>query len=154
MEEDPSNTVSPISNPTMPSSPVENTARHHRRSRILSTLNVGRMRHATPEERLAALRDLRSVDRDPATDANQEQGGWMVGERTMGRFSRRFSRAFGGGHDSRRSSQVVVPASDLISDPSQTTTEHATAPMPAVDTHAPEILGEDTHTGEAASVIR
>lgn len=61
-------------------------SRRNRRSRILSTLNIGRMRHATPQERIDALRTLRTegmtaVDRPEGTD------------RTNNRFSRRFSRA-------------------------------------------------------------
>ena len=59
---------------------MDNT-RRNRRSRILSTLNIGRMRHATPQERLEALRTLRNE-----RSSNIDDG-------TRNRFSRRFSRA-------------------------------------------------------------
>lgn len=60
---------------------VPNDTRRNRRSRILSTLNIGRMRHATPQERLEALRILRQ------TNASNNE------DTTRNRFSRRFSRA-------------------------------------------------------------
>lgn len=66
---------------------AEGDATHrNRRSRILSTLNIGRMRHATPDERIEALRRLRNEQL-----ANEQDAGNMP----MNRFSRRFSRAFG-----------------------------------------------------------
>ena len=68
-----------------------NDARRHRRSRILSTLNIGRMRQATPQERLEALRNLRE-----ANASNNEDG-------PRNRFSRRLSRALG----SRPASGVI-----------------------------------------------
>lgn len=74
-------------------SPVDNVANteseathRNRRSRILSTLNIGRMRHATPDERIEALRRLRNERLANDQDAS---------EVPMSRFSRRFSRAFG-----------------------------------------------------------
>lgn len=69
---------------------------NHRRSRtgltsyIHNTLNRGRMRNATPEERVAALRDLRtaiSVREPDAAAVNAEQ-------RSRNRLSARLSRAF------------------------------------------------------------
>ena len=68
---------------------VDVSERRNRRSRILHTLNIGRMRHATPEERIEALRRLRAENQ--ASDSTAEQGG-----RRGSRFSRRISRAFGG----------------------------------------------------------
>ena len=61
--------------------PNPDNTRRNRRSRILSTLNIGRMRHATPQERLEALRTLRN---EHATNHD---------ESARTRFSRRFSRA-------------------------------------------------------------
>lgn len=113
LEEDEAEThVIPDGPGTRSSAPTE-TARRNRRSRILSTLNVGRMRHATADERIEALRRLR--DENHATNENVEQGGWIVGERTMNRARARLSRAFGsrpasGIHDSRPTSQVVPSA--------------------------------------------
>lgn len=94
------------------SAPTE-TAHRNRRSRILNTLNVGRMRHATADERIEALRRLR--DENQATNENVDQGGWIVGERTMNRARARLSRAFGsrpasGVHGSRPTSQVPAAA--------------------------------------------
>lgn len=105
------------------------------------------MRHATPEERLAALRHLRSENTDIATDANQEQGGWVVGERTMNRFSRRFNRAFGGGNGSRPQSGIVATSSRPISE----VPENAEA---SVAGHAPEISAAATGTRGEGSVVR
>lgn len=71
------------------------SASNHRRSRtgltsyIHNTLNRGRMRNATPEERVAALRDLRTANsvREPdAAATNAEQ-------RSRNRLSARLSRA-------------------------------------------------------------
>ncbi|KAK4695200.1 hypothetical protein P7C71_g2502, partial [Lecanoromycetidae sp. Uapishka_2] len=127
---------------------TETTARRNRRSRILHTLNVGRMRHATPEERLAALRHLRRENPDPADDVNQEQGGWMVGERTMNRFSRRFSRAFGAGNGSRPQSGVAAPISRPVSEFPEASTEVTT------DAHAPEVSEPETHARGEEPVVR
>ena len=67
--------------------------RRNRRSRILSTLNIGRMRQATPQERLEALRTLRT---EGMTGVQQpEQGSQNGSDRAINRFSRRFSRALG-----------------------------------------------------------
>lgn len=63
----------------------EEPTRRHRRSRILSTLNIGRMREATPEERIDALRRLRD---EGLVGAESESS------RPRRRFSR-LSRAFG-----------------------------------------------------------
>ena len=114
------------------------TARHNRRSRILHTLNVGRMRHATADERIEALRRLR--DEDQSTTENVEQGGRIVGERTMNRARARLSRAFGsrpasGLHGSRPTSQIP-PAATPASAEAPATAETPTAAEAA--THAPE----------------
>jgi len=79
---------------------------------------------------------------------NPEQGGWMVGERTMGRFSRKFSRAFGGGNGSRPQSGVVGPASRPVSE----VPENATGT--AAETHAPEVSGAEMETRGEGSVAR
>lgn len=55
------------------------------------------MRHATPDERIAALRTLRDENRGQATSPEIEQGNRTVGERTLNRIGVRLSRAFGGG---------------------------------------------------------
>lgn len=84
--------------PSLDSSSDNNNAStsNHRRSRtgltsyIHNTLNRGRMRNATPEERVAALRDLRTANsvREPDAPAvNAEQ-------RSKNRLSARLSRAF------------------------------------------------------------
>ena len=76
------------------------------------------MRHATPDERIAALRTLRNENRDQATSPNIEQGGWSVGERTLNRLGVRLSRAFGGSRpasglpSSRPVSHVPTPAAE------------------------------------------
>ena len=74
-------------------STANETSRRNRRSRILSTLNIGRMRHATPQERIEALRTLRSEGM--AGVERQEQGDQTGNDRTMRRLSRRFNRALG-----------------------------------------------------------
>lgn len=112
-EEDEADTYVIPDGPGNRSSAPTETAHRNRRSRILSTLNVGRMRHATADERIEALRRLR--DENHATNENVDQGGWIVGERTMNRARARLSRAFGsrpasGIHNSRPTSQVVPTA--------------------------------------------
>lgn len=112
------------------------TAHRNRRSRILNTLNVGRMRHATADERIDALRRLR--EENQATNENVDQGGWIVGERTMNRARARLSRAFGsrpasGVHGSRPTSQV--PAAAAASAEAVTVAE---TPATA-EAHAPEV---------------
>ena len=86
---------------------------NHRRSRtgltsyIHNTLNRGRMRNATPEERVAALRDLRtanSVGEPDAPAVNAEQ-------RSKNRLSARLSRAF------NSSSAQPVTGTDPSPDP-------------------------------------
>ncbi len=126
------------------SAPAE-TARHNRRSRILSTLNVGRMRHATADERIEALRRLR--EENQATDENVDQGGWTVGERTMNRARARLSRAFGsrpasGVHASRPTSQVPAAAASAE-------VPTAAGPPATAEAHAPEV----TATTEAPAPI-
>lgn len=84
--------------PSLESNPDNNnlSTTNHRRSRaglssyIQYTLNRARMRNATPEERVAALRGLRTADRVRETDGatvNAEQ-------RSRNRLSARLSRAF------------------------------------------------------------
>ncbi|KAI4212696.1 MAG: hypothetical protein LQ351_004587 [Letrouitia transgressa] len=57
-------------------------------------LNIGRMRNATPEERIEALRRLRMVDR-PDVEQPRLEGDDAAGERSRSRLSVRLSRAFG-----------------------------------------------------------
>ena len=84
-----------------PENPQIQSARRNRRSRILHTLNIGRMRHATPQERIEALRRLRNENQ--ASDSFAEQSGGAGS-----RFSRRVSRAFGGSRGgSRRASAIA-----------------------------------------------
>ena len=128
--------------------PVEAVRRRHRRSRILQTLNIGRMRHATPEERIAALRRLRSENE--ASDSTAEQGG-----RVGSSFSRRLSRVLGGSHGgSRRASGILNsrPVSEiphLTAEPATHTTTTEVAPHAAETTaHAVETntpVGETAH---------
>ena len=120
LEEDEAETeVIPAEPGNRTNAPAEN-ARRNRRSRILSTLNVGRMRHATADERIEALRTLRNEDQ-PIPE-NVEQGGLNVGERTRDRARRRLSRAFGsrpasGVHSSRPTSQVPAAAAEASTTP-------------------------------------
>lgn len=106
----------------------QEAARRNRRSRILSTLNVGRMRHATPNERIEALRRLRSENQ--TSNENVDQAASNVGERTtMNRARARLSRAFGsrpasGVHSSRPTSQI--PAAATAAEPPTTTETPAT----------------------------
>ena len=117
------------------SMPTE-AARRNRRSRILSTLNVGRMRHATADERIEALRTLR--EQNQAINENAEQGGRNVGDRPMNRARARLSRAFGsrpasGVHGSRPTSQVPAHATASVETPAD-----AEAPATAEE-RGPEI---------------
>ena len=91
------------------------------------------MRHATPDERIEALRRLRNENRDRATNGNIEEGGWSVGERTLNRISARLGRAFGG---ARPASGISVPASRPVSQAlaASATTE---GPSPAAEAHPP-----------------
>ena len=132
------------------------------------------MRHATPDERLAALRILRNEDRDQATNTTSEQRGTAVGERPRNRLSAKFSRAFGGSRPasgvptSRPVSQLPAAVEAPPPAPSSTsvtteaaastgqrtpgTTEaHTTTEQPA-DTHAESIItaGPSTHTSTEA----
>ena len=121
------------------------TTRHNRRSRIL---HIGRMRHATPDERIEALRRLRNENRDRATNDNIEEGGWSVGERTLNRISARLGRAFGG---ARPASGVSAPASRPVS---QVPAASATtgAPSPAAEAHpSPERNVTTTQSPPAAT---
>ncbi|KAG8529976.1 uncharacterized protein KY384_005458 [Bacidia gigantensis] len=100
-------------------------ARRNRRSRILSTLNIGRMRQATPQERLEALRTLRNEGQleSEAPERRLQPGG----DGAMNRFSRRLSRALGSrpasGIQSRPVSEVPMPASDVQPSTAAATTE-------------------------------
>ena len=124
------------------SMPTE-AARRNRRSRILSTLNVGRMRHATADERIEALRTLR--EENQATNETAEQGGRIAGDRPMNRARARLSRAFGsrpasGVHGSRPTSQVQAHAAISAEVPTGTeipTTAEERAPEIAAATEAP-----------------
>ena len=134
-EEDEADTYVILADPGNLSDAPAETARRNRRSRILSTLNVGRMRHATADERIEALRRLR--EENQATNENVDQGGWIVGERTMNRARARLSRAFGsrpasGVHGSRPTSQVPAAAAS-VEDPTTAETR-ATA-----EAHAREV---------------
>ena len=112
------------------------TTRHNRRSRIL---HIGRMRHATPDERIEALRRLRNENRDRATNENIEEGGWSVGERTLNRISARLGRAFGG---ARPASGISAPASRPVS---QAPAASATTEGPSVvEAHPPTELNVTT----------
>lgn len=146
--------------PTNPSgAPTENT-RRNRRSRILSTLNVGRMRHATADERIEALRRLR--EENQATNENIEQGGWIVGERTMNRARARLSRAFGsrpssGVHGSRPTSQVPAAAAASAEAPitaEAPATAESSAPEVAATTEAPTPIEPTPFAGALASSPR
>lgn len=134
-EEGADTTVLPNNTGDASGAPTE-TSRRNRRSRIMSTLNAGRMRHATADERIEALRRLRQENQ--ATNDNIEQGGWIVGERTMNRARARLSRAFGsrpssGVHGSRPTSQVPPTGTAPVDAPT-------TADTPATaEIHAPEV---------------
>ena len=124
------------------SMPTE-AARRNRRSRILSTLNVGRMRHATADERIEALRTLR--EQNQATTENAEQGGRNVGDRPMNRARARLSRAFGsrpasGVHGSRPTSQVpahAAPSAEAPTGAETPATAEERAPEVAAATETP-----------------
>ena len=124
--------MNPIDPGSRSNAPTE-TARRNRRSRILRTLNVGRMRHATADERIEALRRLR--DENQATDESVDQGGRNVGERTMNRARARLSRAFGsrpasGVHNSRPTSQVPAAAEASTATEAPATTEAGASEAP------------------------
>ncbi|KAL6718501.1 hypothetical protein ACLMJK_004593 [Lecanora helva] len=133
---------------------VVSSRRGNRRSRILHVLNIGRMRHATPEERLEALRRLRRENQ--ASDSFAEQGGSGMGSR----FSRRVSRAFGGSsRGSRRASEVMT--SRPMSEIGPTTAEASGAvqqdmrsaagtPQPPTQTMNPAVAEEPPNTAETA----
>ena len=122
-ETSPPNAISPTAPDDAPN--VE-TTRHNRRSRIL---HIGRMRHATPDERIEALRRLRNENRDGDTNANVDEGGRSVGERTLNRIGARLSRAFGG---SRPASGVSAPGSRPVSQ----------VPAASAPTEAPSPIAE------------
>ncbi|KAL9123797.1 MAG: hypothetical protein Q9217_006811 [Psora testacea] len=102
------------------------TTRRNRRSRILSTLNIGRMRHATPQERIEALRTLRSEGL--TGNERQEHEGHVGGDRAINRISRRFGRALG----SRPPSSV--PTSRPVSEVPPAAMEPQTSPVAEVPT--------------------
>lgn len=92
-----------------------NPSTNHRRSRtglssyIQYTLNRARMRNATPEERVAALRGLRTANRVRETDAatmNAEQ-------RSRNRLSARLSRAFNSSSTQPVTSTAPSPGSGV-----------------------------------------
>lgn len=158
-EEADTNVIS--ANPGNRSGTPTDTAHRNRRSRILSTLNAGRMRHATADERIEALRRLR--EENQATNENVDQGGWIVGERTMNRARARLSRAFGsrpasGVHGSRPTSQVPAGAAAAPDEASSAaealTTEEARAPEVAATTEAPAPIEATPFAGALASSPR
>ena len=106
LETSPANAASPIAPNDASNTEI---SRHNRRSRIL---HIGRMRHATPDERIEALRRLRNEDRHRAAEVNIEEAGQSVGERTLNRIGARLSRAFGG---SRPASGISGPTSRPVS---------------------------------------
>ena len=132
-EPSPHNAVSPAS----PNNALNaETTRHNRRTRIL---HIGRMRHATPDERIEALRRLRNENRDRATNANVEEGGWSVGERTLNRIGARLSRQFGisrafGG--SRPASGISAPGSRPVSE-APAASAAMEAPSPVAEVRSP-----------------
>ena len=86
---------------------AEGSTANRRRSNGLSlyihhTLNFRRMRDATPEERLDALRRVRGVNRANRGDADG-------GDRTRNRGTSRLSRLWGAPHASSRDSTVPGP---------------------------------------------
>ena len=106
------------------------------------------MRHATADERIEALRRFR--EEDQATNENADQGGRVVGERTMNRARARLSRAVGsrptsGVHGSRPTSQLPAAATA----PTEVSTA-VEAPVTA-ETRAPgaTTLGEASAPTEA-----
>lgn len=159
-EEDGADSYVLPTSPGNPSGAPTENSRRNRRSRILSTLNVGRMRHATADERIEALRRLR--EENQATNENIEQGGWIVGERTMNRARARLSRAFGsrpssGVHGSRPTSQVPAAAATSadapISAETQATAE-SRAPEITATTEAPTPIEPTPFAGALASSPR
>lgn len=139
--------------PVNRSSVPTETARRNRRSRILNTLNIGRMRHATADERIDALRRLR--EETQATNDNIDQGGWIVGERTMNRARARLSRTFGsrpasGVHGSRPTSQVPPAAAASAGVPAA----EAPATAEAATTEAPTPIEPTPFAGALASSPR
>ena len=139
-EEDDAETYMTPADPASGATASTENTRHNRRSRILNTLNVGRMRHATADERIEALRRLRAEEpTQPATESN-DQGSSIARERTMNRTRARLSRAFGSRpssaiHTSRPTSQVpaVTTATTSAEAPLHPTTTSA-----SVETHTPE----------------
>lgn len=111
-----------------PDAQAEEESRPHRRSRIVSILNIGRMREATPEERLNALRRLREEGMiNPET----------TGERSRRRFSHRWSRAFGS-----RPTSTVIPSRPVSEVPGVVAEPPATSEQEAA-THEQEHASHD-----------
>ena len=77
---------------------------------IHHTLNARRMRDATPDERIAALRRVRTAHR--ASGEAEREGGMAVGERTVrrvqGRLSRLWDQGLAGGPSNRHSTAEVT----------------------------------------------
>ena len=144
-EEDDTETYITPTDPTSRSNASIENSRHNRRSRILNTLNVGRMRHATGDERIEALRRLRTEDPTQPANENVDQSSSIARERTLNRARARLSRAFGSRpnstvHTSRPTSQVPTAA---------TATASAEAPL-----HAPETSASfEAHAPEASTSI-
>lgn len=161
-DDDVDTTVIPIGPENRSSALIANVHRNrNRRSRILSTLNVGRMRHATADERIEALRRLR--EENQATNETVDQGGRIVGERTMNRARARLSRAFGsrpvsGIAASRPTSQVPAAADAAFTEASTTaevpTTAEVREPQVAATTEAPTPVLTTPLAGALASSPR
>lgn len=110
----------------------DETTHRHRPSRILHTLNIGRMRQATPEERIAALMRLRRENE--ATLGTQEQRQANI-ERPRNGFSARLSRAFGSRPASgAAASRPVSDAPAVAVTPSVAAQAHGAAEMPSTET--------------------
>lgn len=142
-----------------PETPTAESAPRNRRSRILHTLNHGRMRQATPEERLAALRWLRRENQTSESVAEQ-------GSRPGSRFSRRLSHALGGSRPASRPLSEVGPsptaatfsASGETASPRAATPSHGAAtPSSTVGTYSRRIsraFGGSRPTSRPLSPIR
>ena len=142
----------------VPGSTGEDGVRRNRRSRILSVLNIGRMRDATPEERINALRRLREEGIAAADDEPS---------RTRRRFSHRISRAFSSRPnssilDSRPVSEVPAAAitSPLHQDHAVSTPDHEPfttterpPDQPSSSSTAPGAETDHTSTSEHLTTI-
>ena len=94
--------------------PTSRRRTHALSTYIHHTLNPRRMRDATPEERLAALRQFRTTNRASGGDSNAGMG-LAVGERTRNRVTARLNRLWPhsvhGARNSMVSQNTEVPES-------------------------------------------